>query len=186
MTIYHFYSAAGGQGTTVAACMFALTSKRDTLLVDMAGDVLAATGLPETRDKIDLTPNVQVVVKPKVKPKPSEYQDIVIDWGCRPTVMPDYFPTDSMHTLVTKPCYLALRRQAAYGIQPDNIVLFADSPGRALRDRDVEATVGAPIAYTLHYDDQVARWVDAGLMSKAFNRKYTDFHYRVALATADF
>ncbi len=49
--------------------------------------------------------------------------------------------------LVTRPCYLALRRIADAPVVPSAIVLLSE-PGRALRRRDVEQAVGAPVVAT--------------------------------------
>ena len=65
--------------------------------------------------------------------------------------------------LVTRPCYLALRRAARARPRPDGVVLI-DEPGRALRPRDVEHSIGAPVVATLALDPAVARAVDAGLL----------------------
>jgi MinD-like ATPase involved in chromosome partitioning or flagellar assembly len=69
------------------------------------------------------------------------------------------------HSLpVTRPCYLALRRAVATGLQPTGIVLI-DEPGRALGARDVERSLHAPVVAELQYDPAVARAVDAGLLA---------------------
>ncbi len=65
--------------------------------------------------------------------------------------------------LVTRPCYLGLRRAARACPRPDGVVLI-DEPGRALRPRDVEHSIGAPVLATLALDPAVARAVDAGLL----------------------
>lgn len=66
--------------------------------------------------------------------------------------------------LVTRPCYLSLRRAARSVVRPDGIILIAE-PGRRLRPRDVETSVGAPIVATLSLDPAVARAVDSGLLA---------------------
>ena len=71
--------------------------------------------------------------------------------------------------LVTRPCYLALRRAVATGVQPSGIVLVHE-PGRALTARDVERSLGAPVVAELHYDPAVARAVDAGLLAARLPR----------------
>ena len=42
--------------------------------------------------------------------------------------------------------------------------MLIDEPGRALRPRDVEHSIGAPVVATLALDPAVARAVDAGLL----------------------
>lgn len=71
--------------------------------------------------------------------------------------------------LVTRPCYLSLRRAVASGLQPTGIVLL-DEPGRALAARDVERSLGAPVVAELAYDPAVARAVDAGLLASRLPR----------------
>jgi hypothetical protein len=65
--------------------------------------------------------------------------------------------------LVTRACYLSLRRAAACAVRPTG-VLLVDEVGRALRPRDIERSVGAPIVGRLPIDPKVARAVDAGLL----------------------
>ncbi|MFV0306750.1 MAG: hypothetical protein ACK5OX_03280 [Desertimonas sp.] len=66
--------------------------------------------------------------------------------------------------LATRPCYLSLRRAARSATRPDGIILIAE-PGRRLRPRDVETSVGAPIVATFSLDPAVARAVDSGLLT---------------------
>lgn len=65
--------------------------------------------------------------------------------------------------LVTTPCYLALRRAQRLTHRPSGIVLI-DDPGRALRCRDVEDALDAPVVCTLARTVAIARSVDAGLL----------------------
>jgi MinD-like ATPase involved in chromosome partitioning or flagellar assembly len=71
--------------------------------------------------------------------------------------------------LVTRPCYLALRRAVAAPLRPTGVVLV-DEPGRALDRGDVEAVVGAPVTATVALDAGVARAVDAGLLASRLPR----------------
>ncbi len=90
--------------------------------------------------------------------------DVVVDAGTGPLppVMADR-PAGVRLLLVTRACFLALRRAAHSGQRPDGVVLVAE-PGRALRRRDVEHAVGAPVVATLGLDPLLARAVDAGLL----------------------
>ena len=65
--------------------------------------------------------------------------------------------------LVTRACYLSLRRAARLPVRPTGIVLI-EEPGRSLSRRDVETAVGAPIVATLPWEPRIARSVDAGLL----------------------
>jgi hypothetical protein len=71
--------------------------------------------------------------------------------------------------LVTRSCYLALRRAVASPLRPSGIVLVSE-PGRALRAVDVETAVGAPVIATVAIDPAVARAVDAGLLAARLPR----------------
>ncbi len=75
----------------------------------------------------------------------------------------------SLSVLVTRACYLALRRARALPVRPSGVVLV-DEPGRALRRADVEAVVGAPVLAAVPCDPAVARAVDAGLLGRRVPR----------------
>jgi hypothetical protein len=65
--------------------------------------------------------------------------------------------------LVTRPCYLALRRAVAVPLTPSGLVVVAE-PGRALDADDVAAVLDAPLLARVTVDPAVARAVDAGLL----------------------
>jgi hypothetical protein len=70
----------------------------------------------------------------------------------------------STHSLlVTRACYLALRRALDPPLRPSGVVLVTE-PGRALDRGDVERVVGAPVRAEVGFDPAVARAVDAGLL----------------------
>lgn len=93
---------------------------------------------------------------------------VVLDAG---TGVPpaDLLAAATQRLLVTRPCYLALRRAVASGLQPTGIVLLGE-PGRALSARDVERSLGAPVVAEIAYDPAVARAVDAGLLASRLPR----------------
>jgi MinD superfamily P-loop ATPase len=66
--------------------------------------------------------------------------------------------------LVTRPCYIALRRAMHAPLRPTGIVVV-NEPGRVLSSTDVEGVVGAPVVAEVEIDPAVARLVDAGLLS---------------------
>lgn len=66
--------------------------------------------------------------------------------------------------LVTRACYLGLRRARDAPLRPSGVVLVAE-PGRSLGVGDVEHIVGAPVVAEVSVDPAVARAVDAGLLS---------------------
>lgn len=71
--------------------------------------------------------------------------------------------------LVTRPCYLAMRRQARLGLAPTEIAVVREKQ-RALRNDDVARSVGAPVRLSIDLDPNVARIVDAGLLTARLPR----------------
>ena len=71
--------------------------------------------------------------------------------------------------LVTRPCYLALRRAVAAPLRPSGVVVVGE-PGRALDHRDVEGVLGVPVVAEVSVDPAVARAVDAGLLAARLPR----------------
>ncbi len=67
--------------------------------------------------------------------------------------------------LVTRACYLGLRRLSRQDRRPSEVALVVE-PGRALDRHDVEAVVGAPVTMRIPVDPAVARSVDAGLLAR--------------------
>jgi hypothetical protein len=65
--------------------------------------------------------------------------------------------------LVTRRCYLAIRRAARLLAEPTGVVLV-DEPFRGLSNGAIEATMAAPIVASVSYDPAVARAVDVGLL----------------------
>lgn len=65
--------------------------------------------------------------------------------------------------LVTRPCFLALRRAVVAPVRPSAVVLVAEE-GRALTAADVEAVLGVPVRAEVSVTAQVARAVDAGVL----------------------
>lgn len=71
--------------------------------------------------------------------------------------------------LVTRPCFLSLRRSLVAPIRPSEVVLLTE-PGRSLSRHDVEQCVGAPVVAEVAVDPGVARAVDAGLLAARLPR----------------
>lgn len=71
--------------------------------------------------------------------------------------------------LVTRPCFLALRRALLVPLRPSAVVLLTE-PGRSLTRGDVEDCVGAPVVAEVAVDPLVARAVDAGLLAARLPR----------------
>jgi len=66
--------------------------------------------------------------------------------------------------LVTRPCFLSLRRALSLPMHPSGVVLIEES-GRALGRTDVEDVLGVPVVATVAVDAAIARAVDSGLMA---------------------
>lgn len=71
--------------------------------------------------------------------------------------------------LVTRACFLSLRRALAAPLRPSEIVLLTE-PGRSLTRVDVEDCIGAPVVAEVAVDPAVARAVDAGLLASRLPR----------------
>jgi Mrp family chromosome partitioning ATPase len=78
--------------------------------------------------------------------------------------------TEARHALVvTRPCFLALKRLSVSSVRPTGVVLISE-PGRALDRSDVEEVAGVPVVAGLTVDPAVARAVDAGLLTSRLPR----------------
>jgi len=87
---------------------------------------------------------------------------VVIDAGTND--FPVSFSEQCPHRwLVTRACYLSLRRAVHLTVRPTGVVLVKE-PGRSLKARDVETSVGAPVVVTVEWDIRIARQVDTGLL----------------------
>lgn len=71
--------------------------------------------------------------------------------------------------LVTRACYLSLRRAASSGLGPTGVIVLHE-PGRALSADDVAAATRAPVVGEVSMDPAVARAVDAGLLAARMPR----------------
>ncbi|HSP27866.1 MAG TPA: hypothetical protein VLN74_04905 [Ilumatobacteraceae bacterium] len=97
--------------------------------------------------------------------------DVTIDVGTRVPPEPLTARADRS-LLVTRPCYLALRRAVRSTCRPTGVILV-DEPGRSLGHRDVEHALGAPVEAIVSVDPSVARAVDAGLLAGRLPRVMT-------------
>lgn len=71
--------------------------------------------------------------------------------------------------LVTRACFLSLRRALSAPLRPSEIVLVTE-PGRSLGRLDVEDCLGAPVVAEVAVDPKVARAVDSGLLATRLPR----------------
>jgi hypothetical protein len=75
--------------------------------------------------------------------------------------------------LVTRACFISLRRAINLPFRPSGIVLVHESY-RSLGGREVADVLGAPIVATVPVDGAIARAVDAGLLASRIPRVLTD------------
>jgi hypothetical protein len=199
------WAAKGGSGTTVVAAALALGATRQTLLVDLDGDLPAVFGIGDETgpgvedwlasdapaDRLDalttgLTDLVGLLPRGRhadggrwpelagaLARRPG---DVVVDAGTGTPPGPLHQVADR-NWLVTRACYLSIRRAGSQLLRPDGVVLV-EEPGRALGVDDVEAAIGAPVVTRVLVDPAVARAVDAGLLLARLPRPF-----RRALAT---
>lgn len=81
--------------------------------------------------------------------------------------------------LVTRLCFLALRRAGRAPLRPSGVVVVRD-PGRALTVADAETTIGAPVVADVAVDPAVGRAVDAGLLTTRLPRVFAEMATAVA------
>lgn len=185
------WAAKGGSGTTVVAATIAVTSRRPIVLVDLAGDLPIALGVPVPEgpgigdwsastappdrlhalrhplaEGLDLLPRGSRPLAGRCGELATHLaglgETVVVDagTGAPPVALRE---AAGRTLLVTRACYLALRRAAAVRVPVDGIVLV-EEPGRALGVDDLEAALGAPVVSRVLLDPAVARAVDAGLL----------------------
>lgn len=100
-----------------------------------------------------------------------ESRVVVADVGCiaASDAAPILAAGATQSLLVTRPCYLSLRRAVATPIRPSGLVVVSEA-GRALSALDVESVVGVPVVAEVPSDPAVARAVDAGLLAHRLPR----------------
>ena len=199
-TVYATKGGQGVTTITAALAIVAARAGQRTLLIDTAGDLPAVLATPtdiEQRPGLAeyLTPASRLAIEHVTTPVSDNldlihrgtgpvtfdtstyglltsalghYDHVIID-ATEPTCA---WTSHADHRLlVTRPCYLALRR-ATLGPRPTAIVLI-NEPGRALDARDIEAVLGMPVTATVPYAATIARAVDAGLLTTRLPRELT-------------
>jgi hypothetical protein len=95
---------------------------------------------------------------------------VVADCGTRPgPVGRTVARAADRSILVTRACYLAVRRQQSLDLAPTEVALVREGQ-RALGPADLGAAIGAPIRTTVPVDPAVSRAVDAGLLRSRLPR----------------
>ena len=181
------WSAKGGAGTTVVTAALGLVLARrhpaGALLVDLAGDLPAALGLPPEVD--DTGPPGEVAVGqlplavlpargPAADPSVLRRDPRIVVADCGRLDVPEahgaaFVAAADRSLLVLRPCYLALRRATRCEVRPTGVVLVAEA-GRAITAPDVEDSLGVPVVAEVLVTDAVARAVDAGLLASRLPR----------------
>jgi hypothetical protein len=185
------WAAKGGSGTTVIAATLAMSSRTPTLLVDLAGDLPIALGLPvpdgpgigewslssapssrldalrvPLADGLDLLPCGHRAPVGRWRELGQHLATrtgaVVVDAGTGPPPADLRNQADRV-LLITRACYLAVRRAVDAREVVDGIVLV-EEPGRALGVDDLEAALGASVVSRVLLDPAVARAVDSGLL----------------------
>jgi len=188
------WAAKGGSGTTVFTAAAALLSASPALLIDLDGDLPAVLGLPDPEGpgiydwlRSDASPErlanlerrmtddvglIPVGRRGPIAPErwlelaghlAAETRQVFVDAGSsEPSEAIRHVADRSL--LVTRACYLSIKRAVTHGIVPTGVVLVRE-PGRALTAADIEASVGAPVVSTVLLDPAIARAADAGLLT---------------------
>lgn len=146
-----------------------------------AGEDVAADAL--ARLELSVGPGLALLPRGRGRPGPAarhevlarllgaEARPVVVDAG---VVGPDspglpLASEASRSLLVTRACYLGLRRAVDLPVRPSGVVLLRE-PGRTMGREDVETVVGAPVVADIAVDPSVARAVDAGVLARRVPR----------------
>ena len=197
--LYATKGGQGVTTTTAALALLTAHAGHRTLLVDTGHDLPAALGLPDDTDQPELAeylePASRTTLADIITPV-AENLDI-ISRGTAPIVFSTHTygllvgglglydqviidTTDTAYAwtlhvdhrvLVTRPCYLALRRSTITP-RPTHVVLI-NEPGRALDAKDIEAVTAVPVTATIPYETGIARTIDAGLLTTRLPRTLT-------------
>ena len=151
----HLYGAKGGVGTSTVAAMVALDAADAGYRVHLRADDFDTVA--DLRVILGLPAGEIALMGPADGPRLT-----VFDHG---TTWPA--AEDGETYLVTRACYLALRR--AVGHRPDGVILLEEA-GRALDGRDVAEVIGAPIVATIPVSPDIARAIDAGILATSRRR----------------
>ena len=143
---------------------------------DVAADALARLEL-SVGPHLALLPRGRGAVGPTARHEvlarllAAEARPVVVDAGVvgadSPTLPLVAEATRSL--LVTRACYLGLRRAIDLPISPSGVVLLREA-GRTMGREDVEHVVGAPVVADIPVDPSVARAVDAGVLGRRVPR----------------
>ena len=197
--LYATKGGQGVTTTTAALGILTAHAGHRTLLVDTGHDLAAVLGIPDNTDQPGLAEHVEPASRTNLADitTPAAENLDIISRGTIPIVFSthtygllvgglgpyDHIIVDTtdnayawtLHVdhrvLVTRPCYLALRRSTITP-RPSHVVLI-NEPGRALDAKDIEAVTGVPVTATIPYETGIARTIDAGLLTTRLPRTLT-------------
>jgi MinD-like ATPase involved in chromosome partitioning or flagellar assembly len=144
---------------------------------DVPADALARLEVPVGRGGVSLLPRGNGALTAPDRAEAlaailaADPRPVVVDCGTvSSSPVSAAFAAAATHSLlVTRACYLSLRRAATAPVRPTGVVLV-NEPGRSLSRADVEQVVGAPIRAEVAVDPAVARAVDAGVLASRLPR----------------
>lgn len=178
-------SVKGGSGTSVTAAalglLLAARHRGGGHVVDLCGDMPAVLGIAEPEGTAGCEVNSALNLLPRRVEREgsdtfwlslaTELQSlrgpVVVDAG-NLVIGRALVDAAAASYLVTRPCYLALRRatQAIHrGELPVDGCILLNEPGRALTSNDVAAVLKTPVRAELPVDNTISRAVDAGLLA---------------------
>jgi hypothetical protein len=180
-------SPKGGSGTTITsaalAMMLAAQHRGGGYIVDLAGELAPALGIPDPPDTqpVDVNASLKLLsFAPRELRTPVEHNwkevanqllsydaPVVIDVGTGE--LNESFERIANRTfLVLRPCYLALSKASnkmSHGYLRNDGIIVLEESGRALTPTDISTVLKTPIVSTIKVDPSVSRAVDAGLLS---------------------
>lgn len=184
-----------GCSVSAAALALVSAQSMPTLLVDLRGDIDAILGVAPSAEglsdwfsldepspdvlqrlEVPICPNLELLPRGSCRSpaRPDRYRllsrllatdgrCVIVDVGTHAVPAVALIADASASILVTRACFLALDA-ARCGPLPDGVLLIQE-PGRAMGQSDVSGAVGAEVAVQMRWHRDVARAVDAGLLS---------------------
>ena len=146
------------------------TDHLDDLLVEVTHSIkllphrLSARGAEQTR----LTSRRTADLARWLRERSDGGEEVIVDAG---TGEPpgDLIEAADANLLVTRGCYVGIRRVATSSTAPTGIVLVGE-PGRKISGSDVARAVGAPVVARVPWDSRTAAAVDTGLLVRRVPR----------------
>jgi hypothetical protein len=195
-------SPKGGQGCTTIAAVLGVIAAHDqpTVLFDTRGDAATILGMRDVQPARTVGDAIAEAVEPcrrlRVAAVTGESVDtdaltvieelvlsghrVIVDTGTDHDVLHRFDPLNPQRLLVTRSCYIALRRAVGVPFVPDQVVLIAERQ-RALTEHDVSVALALPVL-SVPYEPSVARAIDAGLLASRLPRCLTSPLARILTA----